>query len=230
MTNIPVLVEAFPIEKREGRIIQSKDYDIPVRSVPLRALGIFEKKSSIAKLEREYGTVPESARLGLIALVELAQAIHARDIKSLSRYAQLKAVDETKKEELNLKSLMPEAFTLENKQARFAKKKSVVLRRVRTPMVEFGREIDERTRGARFVLWWNEGEERFEPGVYCENMATALAVLIFSRISSPRTLAVCPRQNCGRRFVRIKQNQQYCSLRCGNAARKARQRARQKKG
>jgi hypothetical protein len=104
-----------------------------------------------------------------------------------------------------------------------------LFKRTRHPLSELSRELNEKARRARFVLWWVETEKRFAPGLYCDDIATALATALFSRVVSPQAVAICER--CGNQFIRTKRPQRFCSLRCGNADRKARQRdqARQRK-
>jgi hypothetical protein len=98
-----------------------------------------------------------------------------------------------------------------------------LLRRTKYPLSELGRELNRGVKQARFVLWV-ERESVFAPGLYCDNMTTALATALFSQVASPQSVAICER--CGNHFTRTKRAQRFCSLRCGNADRKARQRER----
>ena len=96
-------------------------------------------------------------------------------------------------------------------------------RRIRFPLSEIARQLNARLRQVKFVIWWVERERKFAPGFFCENAAIAFAALLVASVASPEGLGVCER--CGARFSRKKRIQRYCSLRCGNAARKSRQRA-----
>jgi CGNR zinc finger len=233
VTYIPALVDAIPREKQDGFVMQSHDYDLAVRVLPFDSLESLTSGKTMAALQREYNVVSEGARLQLIALLTLTQAIRTRDLAHLKTYLNLKVAEEMggfkRQQEKLRKSLRgwPD-LTMLRERDEIRRRRTAIATRIRHPLTELGRQLNEAVKKVRFVIWWNERKRSFEPGLYCENVATALAVLVFTRITSPRTLAVCQRAGCGKRFIRTKQSQKYCSLRCGNAARKARERAKRK--
>ena len=56
--------------------------------------------------------------------------------------------------------------------------------RVRHPLSEVSKELNGRLKNVRFVIWWSECERKLLPGLFCEDMTTALAAVLFSRIAS----------------------------------------------
>lgn len=96
-------------------------------------------------------------------------------------------------------------------------------RRVRHPLSEVSKALNGRLKNVRFVIRWSECERKLLPGLFCEDMTTALAAVLFSRIASTQGLTVCVRSGC--EFVRVRRNQTHCTIRCGNADRQASRRA-----
>ena len=69
--------------------------------------------------------------------------------------------------------------------------------------------------GAHFVIWWRDGEQRLDLGVYCENPRTAAYARLLAHGAEPFPVGKCP--ECGKRFVRSRWHPQtYCSTRCRN--------------
>jgi hypothetical protein len=101
--------------------------------------------------------------------------------------------------------------------------KQTLRQRMQYPLSELSAQLNRKMKNVRFVLWWVDKEKKFAPGLFCQDLSTAMAVSLVSHIASPRAVAVCER--CGNQFIRTKTIQLFCSLRCGNAERKARQRA-----
>jgi hypothetical protein len=238
VTTLPVLVNAFPYEKRDGRIIGPGDDDIAVRILPLTAVeGIFDPKRG-AEINREFNqafkTVSEEALNELKALVFLITAIQTRSRGQLREYVKRKAPMEAARAEKHMTEVLAQQSggkpTLAGESEKVKYLENAVrslFRRIRFPLSELSRQLNTQARHVQFVLWWVEKEERFAPGLYCDNMATALAAALFSRIESAKGMAVC--QRCGNPFTRTKRAQRFCSLRCGNADRKARERAKHRK-
>jgi hypothetical protein len=230
VTEIPILVEAIPREKNDGILIVPDDYDTPVRVLPLDAPEMLGDSARALNLEREYNVVPQRERAGLMALLRLTQAIQTRKYSHLDAYARLQTEVEIQRwldHEKELRAALgqrnwklPDRAKIDEEKIR---SKMRLDRRIRYPLSEASKELNRRLRHVRFVIWWSKCERKLVPGLYCEDMTTALAAVLFSRIASSKGLTVCVR--CGKRFVRIRKNQTHCSLRCGNAARKARQRA-----
>jgi hypothetical protein len=81
--------------------------------------------------------------------------------------------------------------------------------------------IAERLSGLGSLHVWRMGDS-LSPGIFVESFLGALYVLLFLSLEDPISIAVCGW--CNKRFTRTKTTQAFCSLRCGNNARKARQR------
>jgi hypothetical protein len=80
---------------------------------------------------------------------------------------------------------------------------------------------------SRFVVWWAEPEQKFAPGIYCDDLVTALFALVLSRIGQPGGLGVC--RHCVQPFFRSRSKQRYCTYRCQTAAGMRRYRMKLKK-
>jgi len=230
VTAIPVLVPAVPHVKRDGTIYQTADYDIAVRILTLtdpEALLIENPKTSH---DEEFQRVGRRQQVGLLALLRLTQAVQTRNPADLKAYLRLESADEISRwvdSQSKLRSALgarnwpkPKRKDVEAAQESIVRS---VARRIRFPLSEIARQLNARLRQAKFVIWWVERERKFAPGIFCEDAATAFAALLVAHVASPEGLGVCER--CGTRFSRKKRIQRYCSLRCGNAARKSRQRA-----
>ena len=230
VTTLPILFGAVPHEKRDGRIIRSDGSDIAVRVVPRNAVeGIFnpKRREEINEAFNEaFKTVSEDALIDLKALVFLLQAIESRSSETLKTYVKWKAPLEALRSEKHISKILGELC--DGKPARDSTNKDKYLlsavrslfRRVRYPLSEFCRQLNAHARLAQFVIWWDESRKKFVPGLYCKNMATALAIGLFFRQAG-----VCVR--CQNWFIPTsKKPQRFCSLRCGNADRKSRQRER----
>jgi hypothetical protein len=236
VTQLPILVDAVPYEKRDGRVIDLGRNDIAVRILPLDAVaGLFDpnRKEEINREFNQAFKVSESVLNDLKALVFLIQAITNRSHKELMGYVKSKASAEASRAEQHVAKVLaelgdrkPGAVTGSDKDKYLRDAVESLLKRKRYPLSELSRQLNAHARRARFVLWWDESKGKFAPGLYCDNLATALATALFSRVVSPKSLAVC--QRCGNPFIRAKRPQRFCSLRCGNADRKARQRERAK--
>jgi hypothetical protein len=235
VTTLPILVDAVPYEKRDGRVIDLGRNDIAVRILPLDAVaGLFDPKRK-EEINREFNqafkAVSKDVLDDLKALVFLIQAIQGRSREMLMNYVKRKAPVEAARAEQHVANVLAELGERKPRPANGSESGRYLrdavdslLKRRRYPLSELSRQLNTQARRARFVLWWNESKRKFAPGLYCDNMATALATALFSRVVSPMSLAIC--QRCGNPFIRSKRVQRFCSLRCGNADRKARQRER----
>ena len=211
-------------------------YDLPVRMLPFGSLECLTDGKKLAKLQREYGQLlPKKAHRGLWALLTLTDAVRSRNSELYRKYVNLKAVDDAEKWRSLVESLdgqSPEEFvpwSPKDRNSAYSRSKESILKRLRRPYNIIGAEMTERLRNVRFVLWWVDRERKFAPGLYCETLETALTALMLSRIQSPQALAVCQRAGCENRFIRVKRSQRFCSLRCGNAARKAKERSKRRR-
>jgi len=235
VTTLPILVDAFPHESRDGRIIDLDGHDVAVRILPLSAVeGIFNRQRR-QEIDQEFNqafkAVSEQTLNELKALVFLIQATRTRSHKLLMEYVKQKAPVEAVRAQENMSNLLARLGDRKTKPASESEKFKYLqdavrslFRRTRHPLSELSHQLNAQARRARFVLWWVEREGRFAPGLYCDNMASAVATALFSRIVSPQAVAICER--CGNQFIRTKRAQRFCSLRCGNADRKARERER----
>jgi len=224
-----VLIKAVPYESRDGRVIVPDDYDIPVRIIAPSGFGEFLADRPRSGDTHRLPAVPPRQRAALLALLRLTQAIQTRDRRSLRTFVKLQFAEEVRRgiekdaemsRALGANEWPPGTWSLPDIRRHVAKS---LRGRIRFPVSELGRLLNGRLRKARFVMWWVERDKKFAPGIFCEDMATAFAALLVARITSPEGLAVCER--CGTQFVRKKQGQRFHDLKCGNAARKARQRS-----
>jgi hypothetical protein len=187
------------------------------------------------RLNKEYNNAFNAVKSDefaeVAALYVLACAIKNKDYQLLRRYIIRLAPVEAQRYERNIRQVLESLGEATRAPSEAEKKDDLLnamrglLRRTKYPLSELARKLNARLKKARFVLWWDERSKRLVPGLYCETMETALAALLFSRFASPEAIAICAR--CGNTFIRKKRMQRFCSLRCGNADRKARQRAAQ---
>lgn len=232
VTRLPILVDATLHETRDGRVIDLDGRDIAVRIFPPDATeGLYDPKRR-TQIDKEFNQafkrVSEAARNELLAIYILAVAIRRQSREGLQQYAKLKVGAEANraKEMAKLLAELGEPTKVEASEKKEALEKAVAewRGRLRYPISELSRELNKLVRGVRFVLWWVERTKNFAPGLYCDSASAALATALFSSIVSPQGLGICER--CGNWFPRVKQDQRFCSLRCGNADRKARERER----
>jgi hypothetical protein len=88
---------------------------------------------------------------------------------------------------------------------------------------EYSSLMSNAIQAARLVLWWPGGEDRLvSPALYCPDWKTAAFALSFMR-----SIRVCPK--CGKPFVAIAENVDYCTPAHGVAYRTERSRWRAKR-
>jgi predicted RNA-binding Zn-ribbon protein involved in translation (DUF1610 family) len=80
----------------------------------------------------------------------------------------------------------------------------------------------------RLRLWQREEDGALCPGLLAGDFTNSLFVHLCLSLSDSEGLAICGA--CGKKYRRTKTTQVYCSPKCGNRARKARQRAKEKHG
>jgi hypothetical protein len=238
---IPILIRSPEPRKADGLLVLAEDAVL----VRLVEAGNLLTAEGFRRFEEEVGAVPESSHAAVFALLRLAQLTKTGTRRDLDAYIRLQAGAEVRGE-INLLERIVGGFRGEANKvlqelllASFRNKGKKLLEReeseIRRRMgraeglsvaIELSREINRWLRGARVVLWWPRKDKRLTLGLYCEKAETALASTVLATIDVPQGIAVCVR--CGSYFMRIKRGQKYCKLRCGNADRKARERA--KKG
>lgn len=240
---IPILVPT-PSGKSTGMLFLDGEA-VYVCEVPEDALDVFTDDDRRRKFERLFGKASESRYAGVKAALLLIQAIEDRDPRRVREYASWQAVAEYKAEQ-EMADRLVRSFKTEG-----AHELSVIARTVReqsemtvseerhklltrvsgpNPLVavsELLMQLNRWIRGAHFVLYFDRAQEKTLPGLFCPDVGTALAALVFDRIPSSRGVGVCKR--CGKPFLRTKPGQRYHSLQCGNADRKARERTRRRR-
>ena len=200
----------------------------------------------LRRFESEVGAIPESSRAAVFALLKLAQLTKTRSGRDLRAYIRLQAGTEVGSE-INLLERVVGGFRGEAKKVLqerllipFRSKGKKLLEReeseIRRRMgkgeglsvaIELSREINRWLLGARVVLWWRRKDKQLTLGLYCEKTETAFASAVLTTIDVPQGLGICVR--CRSHFLRTKRGQKYCKLRCGNADRKARERAKKRR-
>ncbi|MBA3914201.1 MAG: hypothetical protein H0X25_10220 [Acidobacteriales bacterium] len=75
-------------------------------------------------------------------------------------------------------------------------------------------------------VWFDKRNETLSPGIVAADFNEALYVLLLLNLANVESVAICTR--CGHQFRRTRTAQAFCSLRCGNNARQAKQRMKRK--
>jgi hypothetical protein len=88
--------------------------------------------------------------------------------------------------------------------------------------LSLSRVISSEIDSIAFVLWRRSNE--IVPALYCPTLLSAFYLRALLRSASAESLRICPK--CGEPFLQTRPNQDYCSLRCREAHRVARWRAR----
>ncbi len=216
------------------------------RLLPASILEIFEDDHAPQIFEKRYGQLANSQWAGLKAAMALIQAMEKPDPRHLQDYVKFQASAEVDAEEELVKRLskvfrIPEAHetfaamlaTVRGLRERTWSEQWAKLKQrtaaggSRVAAAELMLQLNRWVREARFVMYFDRSQERLLPALYCPDAGTGLAAMIFNRVPTPRGLGVCRRPACQKSFLRMRPGQQYCSLRCGNADRKARERARE---
>ena len=226
MTTLPILIHSHPAN-RDGEVtfrywtgVTRRDFDraieagvVPERDLTtdIRSVRILPSYGGAqadamwsADFKRAFDKLPDKDRSDLKAFLELIP-IQTLSPKRVLEYMRRK----TRFEKERVWNVQWAKQTLRE--------------RMRYPLAELAAQLNQRMAKARFVMWWVDKEKKFAPGIYCPDLSTALAASLVSHIAAPKAVAICER--CENRFIRTKSVQRFCSLRCGNADRKARQRA-----
>jgi hypothetical protein len=216
------------------------------RLLPASILNIFEDDHALQIFKKRYGQLANSQWAGLKAAMALIQAMEKPDPRHLQDYVKFQASAEVDTEEELVKRLS-KVFRFPQAHEPFAAMLATVRGLRKKTWSEEWARLKQRTTGgshvmvaelllqlnrwvreARFVMYFDRSQERPLPALYCPDAGTGLAAMIFNRVPTPRGLGVCRRPACQKSFLRMRPGQQYCSLRCGNADRKARERARER--
>ncbi len=215
---IPVLVSA-PARQRDGRsvfpcpkvvhgrerlVLQQRD----VRIVPGQSLELFIDPRKRQDFEKEFGPVPEKDRKELLYLLGLAGAVSEckqdlqRGLSALFEAVWARSGGE------------PDLHFHLYAEAR------------QTPAYALCKIMNRGIQQSQFIVWWVERERRLAPGLYCEDVSSALFALALIGRGRPGSLCVCLR--CGAPFFARRGKQAYCSHRCQTAAAMMRYRANKK--
>lgn len=246
MTSLPILVRCKAID-RDGHIVLKGRRSVPVSVVPLKELESLWNPDQRKKFESSYGHIPQLAEARLLTLNRLLQAIRTRDpgnLGHLSTYAKLAGAEERTTDVIRCARDLGVSEDWCRRMAEETEKRtgyppfgplgpateqyyeSRVWERLCRPLPELSRKLNRRLQSVRLVIWWVMQSQIPAPGLFCPDIETALFALTFSRIASPQGWSVCLR--CSASFMRTRRDQKYCSLRCGGATRKARERKRKR--
>lgn len=241
---LPILIPAASPKVADGLLFLDGEVAYG-RLLPDDILEVFEVENARHEFEKEYGHLANSQWSGIKAAMALMQAMEKPDPRHLKAYIGAQAFAEFFAEEELVKKLsnlfqVPEArrhLTAILKTVRELKKKTFseewanLKKRTGTGsrqvvVSELLWQLNRWVRRARFVMYFDRKQERPLPALYCPDPGIGLAAMIFNRVPTPRGLGVCQRPACQKSFLRMRPRQKYCSLRCGNADRKARERGR----
>ncbi len=213
--------------------------------LPEESLREFENEGARRAFETKYGEVSKSQWAGIKAAAALIQAMERPTLHHLKSYSAWQGVSGTFAEEEmiagwlrvfkspNARKPIEDVLAMlrKDRSRRASEERSKLANRTgkaetMVALTEFLFQINRLIRKARFVIFIDRLQKRPLPGLYCPNTGTGLAAMLFDRIPTPGGLGICQRPACQKSFFRIRAGQQYCSLRCGNADRKARERTR----
>jgi len=206
---LPVLIAASS-GKADG-FVSFKPWDYGrggnVRRVSREILPALRDPARRHGLERQYGPIEEAdwgRLLELLGLVErLARGDWTPVQKDLGSTSRVEHKGDTCKLEISFSGS------------------------VKTAVFALAEAFTEGLSKSRFVVWWAEREQKFAPGIYCEDITTALYALVLRAIGQPGGIGVC--QHCGEPFPRSRSKQRYCLYRCQVAAGMRRYRLKLKK-
>ena len=216
---IPVLYPC-PANRRDGQTVLSDPegpYMWPtlpfkdVRVVPGSALEMFVDPKRRDQFQRDFGPVNDEDRRSLLYLLRLAEAV---SVSHLSVEESWKIFRKAEAQRLGITS------ELEGRMARLSDVVGTV------PAVELLDVLNNAITGVRLVTWWSTSERKIGPGLYCEDLKTALHAVALVHLRRPKGLASCLR--CGKEIIKHKGNHSYCSHSCQTAAAQMRYRANKK--
>ena len=192
-----------------------------VRVVPAAALQALLKRSqSFAMFEKRFGQVSESKKASILALFNLIEEERTWDKTKRQEFARWTLIKRrAQTDEAKVKRSREDAATMANTMAdhdRAWVERRGLLRTI----------TDELNGLGTLRIWRDKRTDSLSLGVLADDFVAALRILLLLNLANSESAAVCGW--CKKRFTRTKTNMDFCSLRCGNNARKARQRAKQK--
>jgi hypothetical protein len=226
---IPVIIPALKGERQEGTAYPdppdpiSMEYgleppdihrnDFAVRVVPPGALqALLRRSRSFAAFQNRFGALSERDRNVIRGLFKLIEAVRSKDEKRLGEY--LAFVLAKRKSESKTRPVNTIRYLFEHDRKQL--KKHGPLRTL----------VNELQSAGTLRLWWNDAERTLAFAILAEDFTQALRVHLLLLLQAPESTALCKR--CGRQFTRTKSTQVFCSAKCGNNDRKARQRGKEK--
>jgi hypothetical protein len=192
-----------------------------VRVVPVAALQALLKESqSFAAFEKRFGQVSKSQKANILALFSLIEEERTWDETKRQDFIRWTLIKRrAQRAEAKVKRSREEAEAMANTMAdhdRASVDRRGLLRTI----------TDELNGLGTLRIWRDKRTDSLSLGVLADDFVSALRILLLLNLANSESVAVCGW--CKKRFTRTKTNMDFCSLRCGNNARKARQRAKQK--
>jgi hypothetical protein len=203
-------------------------HDCPVSVVPAEALQALLKLSrSFAIYEQRFGQVSERDKadiLALFSLIEEERNWNPAKRQEFEKWTLAKRRAERKEAPVKLS---PEEA---ERMARYLANHDKACLEKRGCLHTMGglHAITDRLSGwATLRVWRNKRTDTLSLGILAEDFVGALHVLLLLNLANSESLAVCAW--CNKRYTRTMTSQNFCSKRCGNNARKARERSRKKR-
>jgi hypothetical protein len=172
-----------------------------VRHVSQGTLAALSDPEQRKKVEQQYGRIDEDSRVRLLELIALGERLQAERwepiIKSTHQSCQ---TDGPTRVEIDGHALIETRVEITGHVS------------MKSPVFALSEAFTNGLKKSRFVVWWAELPKKFAPGIYCEDISTALFALALSAIGQPGGIGVC--QRCGDAFLRTRSKQRYCSNRC----------------
>jgi len=179
---------------------------------------LLKPSKAFARFERRFGDVSDVERARINSTFRLIEEWRAGNPHKRVEYlAWMRLGINTLHKELGAKgSPLPESFTDS------LTKRNEELVKAQGPARTVSDLLNRR---GELRVWWNAQLKTPCPGIFVQNFVEALFVLLLLNLTNPEGVAICP---CEKKFTRTKTTQLFCSARCGNKERKARQRSRQR--
>jgi hypothetical protein len=226
VTGFPVLIYAEEDSAAEAEL-WSHGKRVPLAIVPpgiAAAIAQLDKKA-LKRLDNRFGKLPDSQVAKLVAHSKVLDAARLRDVGKMREYFDWLRVADSK---------LPRPPTKEA-QGR------AILAAYRKHVIEQIKGSDERLIAwaeehssdflelARPIMFHYRGQLEPQLGLLVrtfnpeDGLSVALGVQLILDTQGSSGLSYCAR--CDKPYIRTKQGQQFCSLKCGNNERQARRRA-----
>jgi hypothetical protein len=177
---------------------QGRKSAVRVQVLPMAVLKSFLEPSKRKEQELKFGAVSQSCFSRISYLEAFATAIHTRDPRVLVRAIVGRAERHG-----------------EDPVGAF-----------RSKVIDLGIELNNILGRVSFVVWWNEAEGQYLPGLFCASIEAALGALTYLEIARNGGVSFCRRPNCKKPFFPARKKQRYCSPQCQAADASARYRDR----